>query len=457
MKCRKFDGLLTPDGWLERAYVLTDQEGRLVEITDEPQNMDVEVTPGLAIPGFRNAHSHAFQYAMAGIAEHLRAPEDDFWSWREAMYALALRVSPDDLVAIAAMLYAEMLRQGYTAVAEFHYLHHDLDGKPYNNLARMGECLIEAARRTGIHLTLVPVYYRNGDFGKPASERQRRFIFENVDAYFRLLEETRRAAGAYGRCRVGAGVHSLRAADQDEVKKIFSEAHPNAPLHIHIAEQQGEVERCLKHWGRRPVEWLAEHVALNDRCHLVHATHLTDEETATIAASGATVVLCPSTEGNLGDGFFPLKQYHQAGGSWAIGSDSHVGLSPIEELRWIDYGQRLRLEKRNTFCKSTGEDSGDTAFHAALSGGLRSMGQPSDSWFTPGEPFDALVLDSSHPLLAATSKSRRLATLVYALDSSAYYGVICGGRWVILDGRHRDAGAIRTDFVRTMNRLGGRK
>ena len=457
MKCRKFDGLLTRQGWLGKTYVLTDEHGHLVEIGENPQSNEVEVVPGLAIPGFQNAHSHAFQYAMAGLAEHLRAPDDDFWSWREAMYALALEVSPEDLVAIAAMLYSEMMRNGYTSVAEFHYLHHDRDGKAYETPATMGECLIEAARRTGIALTLVPVYYRNGDFGKPASERQRRFIFEDVDAYFRLIEDTRRAASAYDRCLVGAGVHSLRAADQEEVKRIFTEVDPRSPLHIHISEQQGEVARCKEHWGKRPVEWLLDHVSVDSRCHLVHATHLTDDETLRLAKSGATVVLCPSTEGNLGDGFFPLKQYHGAGGSWAIGSDSHVGLSPMEELRWIDYGQRLRLEKRNTLCQETGEDSGDTAFCAALDGGLRSMGRKFDSWFTPGEPFDAVVLDSTHPLMGTTSEARRLATLVYASDTSVFRGVIAAGRWVVLDGRHRESGEIRTAFVRAMNRLGGRR
>ncbi len=455
-KCWKFDGLLVQDGWLENARVLTDERGRLVAINPQICDAVVETVRGYAIPGFQNAHSHAFQYAMAGLAEHLRDDEDDFWSWRQAMYALALSISPGDLEHIATMLYAEMLRQGFTAVVEFHYLHHDRDGRPFEQPAAMGEALVAAARTTGIHLTLIPIFYRTGDFDTLPLPQQRRFLSRDVDAYFQLLSATGRAISRYERCRLGVGIHSLRAATPEDIRAVFESADKDAPFHMHIAEQQKEVDSCLVYLKARPVQWLLDNAPIDGRCHLVHATHLTGGEVEGIAASGASVVLCPSTEGNLGDGFFPLRDLMQAGGFWSIGTDSNVGLSPMEELRWLDYGLRLGLQKRNSLCHKRGEDSGTIAFHQSLMGGRRAMGQPETTYFREGDPFDALVLQRDHPLLGSTSPNRRLATLIYATDGTALLGTITSGRWVVRDQAHLRAESITRAFSKTMKTLANR-
>lgn len=453
MAVTRFDALWTGDSWLETAFVETDSSGRILAVRAEADEVD-EVVSGFALPGFMNAHSHAFQYAMAGVAEHAVSQGDDFWSWRETMYALALSVSPEDVEAIAAMLYAEMLRHGFTAVTEFHYLHHDPDGKPYADQAEMSRRLIQAAQRTGIHLTITPVFYRTGDFGKAALPEQRRFLSKSVDAYLDLVASVEQAARGLDRCRVGAGMHSLRAGDPEEVRAVFANAPVDAPLHIHIAEQQKEVMRCQEHLGQRPVEWLLDCNAVDARYHLVHATHMTDEETRGVADSGATVVICPSTEGNLGDGFFPLQTYRRCGGSWSIGTDSHVGLSPMEELRWLDYGQRLGMEKRNILCARAGDDSGVLAYTESLAGGRRSMGLTGHTGLEVGQPLDVVVFDANDPILATTSSERRLATIIYSRGESAIRSVYVQGRKMVERGVHVRSAEIREQFVKRVRQLG---
>jgi len=441
-----FDGVLTESGWLEPAWLTLDERGCLLAITTEkPQQVDEQVR-GYAIPGFHNAHSHAFQYGMAGLAEHLSGAADDFWSWREAMYGLALTVDPEAVEAIAAMVYSEMLRHGYTAVAEFHYLHHAPDGTPYDNPAEMGERLVAAAQRTGIQLTLVPVFYQTGDFGKPASPRQRRFLSRSTEDWAKLIDASARAVAGVERARLGIGVHSLRAARGEDVIDVFHAAPSDAPRHLHIAEQRAEVDACLAHLGCRPVDWLLDHLDIGARDNLVHATHLSAGECSRLAASGAGTVLCPSTEGNLGDGFFPLRDYLDQGGSWAIGSDSQIGLSPMEELRWIDYGQRLRLERRNILCLEPGQDSGNLAFAQSLVGGRRATGGDAAAYFPLGAPFDAVVLDTAWPQFAACPPKRRLATLIYAADASALLGTLTAGRWVVKHGVHHRQDSLRRGY-----------
>ncbi|CAM2068383.1 formimidoylglutamate deiminase [Sulfidibacter corallicola] len=454
----RFDGILTEQGWLEPGFVIADGDGRLLSVSNRaPHDGEpCDRIPGFAVPGFRNAHSHAFQYAMAGLGEHLRGEADDFWSWREAMYDLALRVDLDQMEAIAAMVYAEMLRHGYTAVAEFHYLHHDRDGSLYPRPAAMAQRLMRAADAVGIALTLVPMYYRLGGFGRGALPEQRRFLSGSVDAYQGLVEDARSCAEAFERVRVGVGVHSLRAAEPDEIRRIFGEAPESAPRHLHIAEQVREVDECLRHLGRRPVAWLLDEVPVDHRFHLVHATHVAEFEWRGILERGAHVVLCPSTEGNLGDGFFPIRDYHRAGGSWSIGTDSHIGLSPMEELRWLDYGQRLNDRRRNVLCTRAGDDSGDQLFRTAFEGGRAAMGEPGGAWFPTGEPFDAVILDNAHPLLHHCKPARRMATLIHGLDAGALLGTITAGTWRVRAGEHLDGSAIREHFDAALASLGNR-
>ena len=300
---------------------------------------DAPANAGWRVPGIANLHSHAFQRAMAGLAERQTHPEDSFWTWRETMYRFAARFDPDTLHAVAAQLYVEMLEAGYTTVCEFHYLHHAPDGSAYADPAAMSRALIAAARETGIRLTLLPVLYMSGGFdGRPLGERQRRFGHD-VDGFLALLDMLRKDASDM--LRIGCALHSLRAVPADAMRAVLAALPAQTPIHIHIAEQLGEVQDCINVRGARPVEWLLANAAVDAHWTLVHATHLDAPEVRGIAASGATVAICPTTEANLGDGLFPLRAYLDAGGAWGIGSDSQISVSPIEELRWLEYGQRL--------------------------------------------------------------------------------------------------------------------
>ncbi|HEX6834351.1 MAG TPA: formimidoylglutamate deiminase, partial [Rudaea sp.] len=325
------------------------------------------------LPGMPNLHSHAFQRAMAGLAERQTQAEDSFWTWRETMYAFAGRIGPDDLRAIAAQLYVEMLKAGYTQVCEFHYLHHQPDGKPYADPCAMSYALIEAAQEAGIGLTLLPALYRTGGFdGRALSERQRRFG-HSIDTYLALVERLRKMENST--LRIGVALHSLRAVPEDAMNAVLkSGLVDDAPIHIHVAEQIGEVQDCLALRNARPVEWLLDHAPVDARWCLVHATHMTPEETSALAASGAVAGLCPTTEANLGDGLFRLRPYLDAGGAFGIGSDSHISVSPVEELRWLEYGQRLNTRHRNIAVSESSDSVGENLWGDALYGGAEASG-----------------------------------------------------------------------------------
>ncbi|MDZ4814627.1 MAG: formimidoylglutamate deiminase, partial [Pseudomonadota bacterium] len=323
------------------------------------------------LPGLCNAHSHAFQRAMAGLAERQTHADDSFWTWRETMYRFAGCIGPDELRAIAAQLYVEMLESGYTSVCEFHYLHHQPNGVPYADPAEMSRALIAAARDTGIRMTLLPVLYMTGGFdGSALSARQLRFG-HSADTYLRLLELLRGEEN--DALSVGMALHSLRAVAEAPMRAVLDAERGHArAIHVHIAEQMPEVDECLNLRGQRPVAWLLDHADVDRRWTLVHATHIDDAEVAGVARSGATVAVCPTTEANLGDGLFPLKAFLDAGGSMAIGSDSHVSISPVEELRWLEYGQRLRAQRRNIAVGATQASVGERLFAEAWRGGLRA-------------------------------------------------------------------------------------
>jgi formimidoylglutamate deiminase len=396
------------------------------------------------LPGMPNLHSHAFQRAMAGLAERQLNPEDSFWTWRETMYAFAGRVGPDDLRAIAAQLYVEMLKAGYTHVCEFHYLHHAPDGRPYADPAAMSLALVEAAREAGIALTLLPVLYMRGGFdGRPLGARQRRFGHD-VDAYLRLLERLRALEGPM--LRVGIALHSLRAVPEPALREVLDAvAGIDCPIHIHIAEQIGEVQDCLATRNARPVEWLLDHAHVDARWCAVHATHLTADETRRRAASGAVAGLCPTTEANLGDGLFPLADWLDAGGTLGIGSDSHISVSPVEELRWLEYGQRLASRHRNIAARGAGRSVGETLWTAAVAGGAQASGLPREALATGGRA-DLLVLDDASPLLAARDERSVLDSFLFAGNAPLVRDVMVAGRWVVRDFRHRDEERIARDY-----------
>ncbi|MCB1043108.1 MAG: formimidoylglutamate deiminase [Acidobacteria bacterium] len=446
MKDWVFDGVLTENGWMSPGVVSVDEHGRIAGVQSTSQREVIERVAGFAIPGLVNGHSHAFQYAMAGLAEHAAGnTEDDFWSWRESMYQLALNVDVEQVKAIAGWLYGQMLRFGYTTVVEFHYLHHNKDGSHYEPQIKMAVALCEAARDAGIHLVLVPVYYRLGGFGAPAKDHQRRFLFQDVAAYRRFIDDLIAVVPQFD-AELGMGLHSLRAAGRREVIDLFSHVPERMVRHLHISEQQSEVDDCLSMWGARPVEWLVNNVDVGPWFSLVHATHIQDHEVKALCQSQANVVICPTTEANLGDGFFPMHAYQKGGGHWCIGSDSHVGLNPAEELRWLDYGQRLLQEKRNVFCRNGVTDSASWMFTQALMGGRRATGHFDRSFFSVGLPFDALILDSGHPLMA-TRDSSRLATWVYAFDPQMLMGTVKSGQWWVRHGEHRHQSTLQASFV----------
>ena len=431
------------------------------------------------LPGMPNLHSHAFQRTMAGLAERRKstAParegenhkagaagrvqqdSDSFWTWRETMYAFASRVGPDDLRAIAAQLYVEMLKAGYTQVCEFHYLHHQPDGRPYADPAAMSLALIEAAQEAGIGLTLLPTLYMTGGFdGRPLSERQRRFAFD-IDGYLGLLRQLRKMENST--LRVGAALHSLRAVPPDAMHAVLqSGLVDQAPVHIHVAEQIGEVQDCLALRNARPVEWLLDNAPVDARWCLVHATHMTPQESARVAQSGAVAGLCPTTEANLGDGLFALKPYLDAHGTIGIGSDSHISVSPVEELRWLEYGQRLATRHRNIAVSDSSDSVGESLWSRALSGGARAAGvavgslRDADSKATQtAKRADLLVLDHAAPLLAARAPANVIDSFIFAGNANLVRHVMVGGAWVVRDFCHRDEERVAARYRDAVQRL----
>lgn len=438
MKFYRFKSLLQNQGWLENACVSIDENGKITSISQD-ETVGAIFIDGCALPGFQNAHSHAFQYAMAGLAEN-HAGDDDFWSWRELMYGLANNLNPAQIKKIAAMLYAELVRNGYTNVAEFHYVHHDKRGEKFDNLAEMGEALIEAAVDAGIKITLIPIFYQKGGFGIEPNERQKRFISKTFEDYQKLFEASSEICDRYENANVAVGIHSMRGVDADDILRAAEELPNDVPFHIHVSEQLKEVEDCIQFLGKRPVQWLLDNIELSDRFHLVHATHLTESETGKSAKSGANVVLCPSTEGNLGDGIFPLRNFQKHGGNWSIGTDSHIGLNPFEELRLLDYGQRLTSHKRNTF----GEDGGLSAITKATISGRKAMNNFENEFFAVGADFDACVIKANAPLLANVKPENLASVIVYSADVSNIYGTFVKGKLMRKDEQYK---RIKDEFV----------
>ena len=454
LKYFHFPSLLQREGWRSPVFIGVDANGLIQYLSNQsPEGKEIEAVDGFASPGFQNAHSHAFQYALAGLAEsHSTGSNDDFWTWREEMYKCALSVDPEQVESIAAMLYAEMVRVGYTHVAEFHYLHHDKYGKAYSNLAEMGERLVAAAKSAGIKITLVPVFYQKGNFGQDPQPRQRRFILKTVEDYFKLLEASKETVKKYSDSSVGFSVHSLRAVDLKDIKTTFNQGPKDLPFHLHVAEQKKEVSDCLAFCKKRPMQWLLENLPVDERFHLVHSTHLEDDELKKLAASKANVVLCPSTEGNLGDGIFRMKEYTKLGGHWSIGTDSHIGLNPLEEFRMIDYRQWLVTNQRNTF-------EGDAAAYLvdeSVSSGRKAMGISSTNNFEVGKAFDAVVFNAKSHLVSETSVRNRLATILYTSDSSRILGTIVNGKWIVKNQHHQSGHSIKGNFSRAMRELKNR-
>ncbi len=440
---------LTPLGWNSDVRVVI-EAGRIVSVTANTPPRDGDEQHAILLPAMANLHSHAFQRAMAGLTE-LRGPsEDNFWSWRDLMYRFALEISPEQLEAVAAQLYVEMLEAGFSRVGEFHYLHHDRDGKPYSNVAEMASRVAAAAGETGIGLTLLPVFYAHASFGGLAPrDDQRRFI-NDVRGYNRLLEGSRAAVKPLGTGIVGVAPHSLRAVTPDELKDVAKMAG-GAPIHIHIAEQTGEVDACIAWSGQRPVEWLLNHNDVDEQWCLVHATHMTDDETIRMARSGATAGLAPITEANLGDGVFNAKVFLAHGGRYGIGSDSNVQIGIDDELRMLEYSQRLFNRARNVMAVQS-HSTGRALFQSAVVGGALSVGTHPGG-LSAGAPADFFTLRRAETALAARKGDDIFDTWIFTGGDSPVDCVWVAGKKVVAAGRHHRRDEIARKFAAAMREL----
>ena len=428
-----FEAALLATGWADGVR-LTVRDGAIAEIMIDTPPMPGDERHGVALPGIGNLHSHAFQRGMAGMAEQRGPANDSFWTWRDIMYRFANHVGPDELEAIAALAYLEMVETGFVQVGEFHYVHHDRDGAPFADPAEMGTRLAAAAAQTGIGLTLLPVLYMTSGFGgKPPSAMQRRFV-NDIDGYARLVDASRQALVALPDAVVGVAPHSLRAVTAEALGAAV-EIAADAPVHIHIAEQTGEVEDCLAHSGQRPVAWLLDHAPVDARWCLVHATHVDAAELAGIVRTGAVAGLCPITEANLGDGIFPAVDFLQAGGSFGVGSDSNVLIDLAQELRSLEYSQRLAMRSRNLLTRGDTPSTGRTLFDAAGRGGAQALAMPGFG-LRQGARADFMTLDMAHPTLAGRKGDALLDAFIFATGQAMIDGVWRGGRQWVSGGRH---------------------
>ncbi|MDN6856396.1 formimidoylglutamate deiminase [Pseudomonas sp. CAN2814] len=429
------ESALLPSGWARNVRFEIDADGLFTAITPDASAEGAERVAGPLLAGMPNLHSHAFQRAMAGLAEVAGNPNDSFWTWRDLMYRLVGRLSPEQVGVIARQLYIEMLKAGYTGVAEFHYVHHDVDGKPYANPAELALRVSQAATDAGIGLTLLPVLYSHAGFGgQVPSEGQRRFI-NSTENYLKLIDGLRAHLATQPQQGLGLCFHSLRAVTPQQIAEVLRADSSGCPVHIHIAEQQKEVDDCLAWSGRRPLQWLYENVEVDERWCLVHATHAEADEVTAMARSGAVAGLCLTTEANLGDGIFPAVDYLAQHGRFGIGSDSHVSLSVVEELRWLEYGQRLRDQRRNRLYGAEQPMVGRTLFDAALTGGAQALGQPTGE-LAVGKRADLLVLDGGDPYLQSARGDAILNRWLFAGGDRQVRDVMVAGQWRVRAGRH---------------------
>ncbi len=447
----RLDHALVGADWRRDALLEWDDAGGIVSITpDAAATPGVETIEGAAVPGIANLHSHTFQRAIAGVSESLGVGGDTFWTWRRAMYRAVERLTPENLRAVASLAFAEMLEGGFTSVAEFHYIHNGPDGRPYTRRAAMAEAVIAAAKETGIGLTLLPVFYAHGGFGgKPLEKAQRRFGCD-LDGFAKLVEDSATALRAFPGAALGIAPHSLRAVAPAELKSLVR-GFSGKPLHIHAAEQVREVEECVASLGRRPVEYLLDEMPVGPDWCLVHSTHLTPAETSRLAESGAVAGLCPVTEANLGDGIFPAQAYLKAGGRLGVGTDSNIRIDAAEELRQLEYSQRLRDKARNVLAEP-GRSTGRRLFDTAIASAAPVLARPVGA-LEPGNRADFVVLDTRHLSMLGRGGDTWLDSWIFAAGKEAVREVWAGGTRVVNQGRHIAAEAIRRRYARVLNQL----
>jgi formimidoylglutamate deiminase len=444
---------LLPQGWRRDVLIEWGANGSISAVREGAAGPAIAAKAEMVeyvLPGMVNLHSHAFQRALGGRTEKAGDSKDSFWTWRDLMYRFARNITPEHIEAIAAQLFSECLRHGYTSLCEFHYVQRAQDGAMYARPAETAERVIHAARLAGIGITMLPVLYSYSGFGELALKpEQKRFKTDAQDvlSIIGALEPLRDA-----QTEVGVAPHSLRAASVEQIRTVLEVLPAERPVHIHIAEQQAEVQQSLDFSGRRPVQWLMEQMEVSPRWCLVHATHLTAEEVSQIARSGAVAGLCPTTEANLGDGLFPLEPFLAQGGKFGVGSDSHISQSAVEELRWLEYGQRLQHQRRNIAVSEQQRNVGEFLWQGALQGGAQAAGRPVGA-LAVGKRADLIVLDSEHPNLYGLALDEVLGSFVFSGNDNLVKDVMVGGQWVVRDGRHVAQQAITARFKQTLAEL----
>ncbi len=453
------ESALLGQGWANNVAIEIDGSGNIASISTDT------TYPGgdrhsVIIPGIANLHSHAHQRAMAGLGECAAISNeglaDSFWTWRKIMYHYLERIQPDQLFHIAAQLYLEMLKHGYTCVGEFQYLHHDINGNAYQNPAEMSLQCMHAAEQVGLGFTALPVLYRYGGFGSlDPVDGQKRFI-NGADGFCAIVDSLQTASQGNLNTSVGIAPHSLRAVDKELLSSVIANLGDSklAAVHIHIAEQLKEVDDCIAWSGSRPVQWLFENFEIDSNWCLIHATHMDEGETRGMAESGCVAGLCPTTEANLGDGFFNMQQYLENNGNWAIGSDSHISIDPVEELRWLEYGTRLSSHRRNVLVSSTRNHTGRHLLDSCWHGGELACGRKIGI-ITPGYRADFIVLDTNHPRLYGRSEDSLLDSWIFSGNQNLVQQVYVGGRQLIKDGIHADEMTIAEQYRRTLDQLAG--
>jgi formiminoglutamate deiminase len=447
-----FESALLPQGWATQVR-LTAADGHIERVAVGVPAQAGDERHAIGVPGLPNLHSHAFQRGLAGLTERRGPAHDSFWSWRELMYQFVERMDPDEFEALSALAYAQMLEGGFTRVGEFHYLHHDHNGVPFADPGELAGRIAAAATHTGIGLTLLPTFYAHAGFGgTEPTPRQRRFC-NDPERFARIVEASRKLVQGIAGARVGVAPHSLRAVTPSELAAVVELAHGGV-IHIHIAEQLREVEECLAWSGRRPVEWLLDNQEVDERWCLVHATHATDAELGAVAARGAVIGLCPLTEASLGDGIFPAAQFFAQRGRIGIGSDSNILLDAAEELRLLEYSQRLAQRARNVLAAGQGASTGRSLFDAALSGGAQALYPDERSTgLSPGASLDVLSLNATHPALIARREDEILDSWIFAGGQPVIDCVWRAGVKLVSGGRHRDRDAIAARYGQALRRL----
>tara|TARA_R110002167_G_scaffold35249_2_gene112705 strand:+ start:2079 stop:3512 length:1434 start_codon:yes stop_codon:yes gene_type:complete len=471
MKKYYAENILLSDGWATDKTI-TIENGIIIAITSGKEN-GANAFLGAVIPGMINCHSHAFQRAFAGFSEQGSEGKDSFWTWRKTMYKFLAQLSPDDVQVIAQQLYIEMLKMGYTRVAEFHYLHHDINGKSYSQshdendikndtkhkaeskLATMALAIFNAAQSSGIGLTLLPVLYQYAGFGQQTPGKgQKRFINSTVQ-FNQLVSDCFDLTKKYPNTNIGIAPHSLRAVDKESITQAVGHVRSldnKAPIHIHIAEQQQEVIDCLQHYSKRPVQWLLDNIELDEHWCLIHATHINEQEQQGIVASKAIAGICPTTEANLGDGIFPTTEFLALNGTFSIGSDSHISVNPIEELRWLEYAQRLTKQQRAILASPETASVGQNLWHKAATGGAQSTNSNTGA-LSVGKQADLLVLDEKQTALFANKNNHLLDSVIFASQKNTVKDVMVNGHWVVQSGEHVQEQSSADNFAKLLSKL----